>query len=122
MKNFFEVFMSTMILMLTVLIVITLFTIETTIIEARNLHASAVQRVEILSDTKDTTIKEAEDAFNEQLKRLHPNITQHDGWYVTFNRMNKVGYRQTFKVSLHYIYVIPLFNLVEEGMIEGYAR
>ena len=60
--------------------------------------------------------------FNEQLKRLHPNITQNDGWYVKFNRMNKVGYRQTFKVSLHYIYVIPLFNLVEEGMIEGYAR
>ena len=49
MKNFFEIFLSTMVLMITTIIVISLFTVQTTIIEARNLHASAVQRVEVMA-------------------------------------------------------------------------
>lgn len=121
MKNFFEVFMSTIILMLTVLIIVSLFTVETTIIEARNLHSSAIQRLE--SVQTESGIKAAETAFNEQLQRLHPAKGDYK-WEVLYEDVNTqmTGYRQTYLVTLNYFFYIPLFNIVQKGTIQGYAR
>ena len=100
--------------MITTIIVISLFTVQTTIIEARNLHASAVQRVEVMANDSDA--QAVQDSFNEQLHRLHSD------WNITIEKNVATSYKQTYKVRLNYKYVIPLFNLAEYGQIDGYAR
>lgn len=110
MKNLFEGYISTTILAFMVFVIISLFGMETQVITARRVHASAIEQVQNSYYTVDMA-----DLNN----RIHE---QYPSWEISAEPVDLTNGRQDWIVTLDYTVTVPLFNVTKEGRIQGYAR
>ena len=74
----------------------------------------ALEKQGMVRNVKRTLI----DKINERIAELYPS----GEWYVESTVINAINTRQDRLVTLHYKVFLPLFNIEQSGIIEGYAH
>lgn len=122
MKMTIETFVSILIIAVGVMIFGQLVNEHSQINEARNYHAEIIDRLEsshfnssVIADIKDE-IKELNEEAGKNFSLYLTEITD-TGDAVTIYDDYKI-----YRVRLNYTITIPLFGIIDEGIINGYAR
>ncbi|MDD6004808.1 MAG: hypothetical protein PUC68_03985 [Firmicutes bacterium] len=110
MKTMFENMLTVIIMVVLLFVFSSIVASEIQIINARKIHTSAISQIQSSYYTVD---------INEMNNTLH---NDYPGWNLKVEKLNSVKSRQDYKVILEYQIIIPVFNIIKEGVIEGYAR
>lgn len=84
--------------------------VETQMIAARNIHSDAIEIIQNSYYTVD---------INDLNDSLHKNFPD---WTIKSEKVNSTNDKQTHLVTLEYNVILPMFNIEQDGTIEGYAR
>lgn len=110
MKTMFENMITTMIMIVMLFVMVSIGTIELQIINARKIHSSIINQIQAsyyMVDVND---------INARLKSEYQN------WNLDVKEISSVNSRKDLLVTLDYEVVVPVFNIVKSGRLEGYAR
>lgn len=112
MKSLIDNFISTIIFVVIVFTVSSFTVVEMQLMSARHIHSSAINQIQSSYYMVDI------DEINKKIKEYYPS----GDWYIESQVINSVYNRQDRLVTLHYKVLLPLFNIEQDGIIEGYAR
>lgn len=110
MKSLFDNFVSCIVFVVIIFAIASFSVTEMQIMSARHIHTSAINQIQSSYYMVDI------EKLNDKIQETYPS------WYVESTVVNSVNNRQDRLVTLHYDVTMPLFGIVQEGIIEGYAR
>ena len=111
-KSLFDNFVSTIFFVVMVFALSSFSIVEMQLMSARHIHTSVINQIQSSYYMVDI------DKINERIAELYPS----GEWYVESTVINAINTRQDRLVTLHYKVFLPLFNIEQSGIIEGYAR
>lgn len=122
MKLTIETFINVLIIAIGVLVFGQLVNEHSQINEARNYHAEIIDRLET-SHFNESVIADIKD----EIKHLNEEAGKNYAIYLTETTLNGDTVTlyddlKVIKVKLNYTVSIPLFGVIDEGVISGYAR
>ena len=112
MKSLFDNFVSTIFFVIVVFALSSFTVVEMQLMSARHIHTSVINQIQSSYYMVDI------DKINERIEELYPG----GDWYIESKVINAINTRQDRLVTLHYKVYLPLFNISQDGLIEGYAR
>ncbi len=112
MKSLFDNFVSTIFFVVMVFAISSFSVVEMQLMSARHIHTSVINQIQSSYYMVDI------DKINQRIEELYPG----GDWYVESTVINAINTRQDRLVTLHYKVYLPLFNIEQSGIIEGYAR
>lgn len=110
MKSMFEHMATEIIIIIALFILSTFTTIEMQVLAARRVHASAIDQLQASYYSINI------DDFNDKLAEKYP------GWILTVDELKTHNTRKEYRVVLMYNITIPMFNLRQTALLEGYTR
>lgn len=110
MKSMFENMITTIMMFLMLFVMVSIGTIELQIINARKIHSSVINQVQASYYAIDVN------EINQKLKSEYPR------WNIKIEELSSVNSRKDLLVTLDYEVLVPVFNIIKSGKIEGYAR
>ena len=116
MKNYFEVFLTAILLTLMCLIIVVLVGLQGSIISAREVQADCWNAVETSELNTEADVTALENQLNETIHK------DHSGWDVTIETLTSGTAREYYLVTLHYTIQVPLINVKTKGTIKSYAQ
>ena len=111
MKNLYEHMVTAMVMVLLMFAFTSIMVGEMQVVNARRLFTSAVNT--ILSSYYTANV----DSMNDKIHEVFG-----DTWNLSVEGYDTVETRKDVKVKLTYTVTVPIFGIVKDGTIEGYAR
>lgn len=116
MKNFFETFLTSIILTLMILIVVMLVSLESSVVSARQIHSECWHAVETSEINSEYDVITLENQLN---KAVHQ---KHSAWNVSIETLTNSTARPYYLVTLKYKISLPIINVTTSGEIKAYAK
>ena len=116
MRQMFDSFVSLIIFIMIVFGIVSFSVAEMQVMTARRIHTAVVNQVQ-------------SSYYNVDVNKLKQSFGSHReagadkaNWVVSVTPVKTVADRKDSLVTLKYRIILPVFNVAEEGQIDGYAR
>lgn len=116
MKNFFETFVTAVLLCTVIFVTVSLLVTQAQLVSARETHSKMVYAVQESDEDSVNDIY----GLREQLQNSVSSVNKN--WKVDISRLESSNSRDYYLVTLYYYIDVPMFGNIASGKIEGYAR
>ena len=115
-KNFIESYVTAILLTLVVMIMVTLVSLESSIVAAREVHSECWNTVETSELNSEEDVVRLENQLNEAVK------ARHSGWNISIETLRTGNERDHYLVTLDYTITVPLLKIQTNSRIQSYAQ
>lgn len=116
MKNFFETFLTSLMLSLMILIVVMLVSLESSVVAARQTYSECWHAVESSELYTEDDVATLENQLNDAIHK------KHSAWNLSIETLTSGTARPYYLVTLDYHITLPIINVRSSGQLRGYAQ
>lgn len=120
MRQMFDSFVSLIIFIMIVFGIVSFSVAEMQVMTARRIHTAVVNQVQ--SSYYNVDVNEINSKLKQSFGTHREAGADKANWVVSVTPVKTVADRRDSLVTLRYRIILPVFNVAEEGQIDGYAR